>query len=169
MVNTDDQGGEVIPTPTANNTEASNNDNIKKSDPSKPGNNILHIECALNSCKLLKSHFSFRLVLVDVPEVITNNEDQKEVTTTENPAVMEVTPVQGSATTTTEEVVPLEPERKMRAVVLTSFGGLKNVKVQERPVPLSPGEGQVIVEIKMRLGIISLFIQFMHMYIDRVC
>ena len=39
------------------------------------------------------------------------------------------------------------PVKEMRAIVLTSFGGLKSVKVQKKPEPQA-GEGEVIIRVK---------------------
>lgn len=45
----------------------------------------------------------------------------------------------------TEEQAP--PTKEMKAVVLTSFGGLKAVKIQNKPEP-TPGEGEVLIRVK---------------------
>lgn len=45
----------------------------------------------------------------------------------------------------TEEQVP--PPKEMKAVVLTCFGGLKAVKIQNKPEP-TPSEGEVLIRVK---------------------
>lgn len=40
-----------------------------------------------------------------------------------------------------------EAPKEMRAVVLTGFGGIKNVKILKKPEP-TPGEGEVLIRVK---------------------
>ena len=47
----------------------------------------------------------------------------------------------------TEEKTTEQPPKEMRAVVLTSFGGLKSVKVQKKPEP-TLAEGEVLIRVK---------------------
>lgn len=47
----------------------------------------------------------------------------------------------------TEEKMIEKPVKEMRAVVLTSFGGLKSVKIQRRPEP-TPADGEVLISVK---------------------
>ncbi|KAF8794940.1 Synaptic vesicle membrane protein VAT-1 like protein [Argiope bruennichi] len=44
-----------------------------------------------------------------------------------------------------EEQAP--PAKEMKCVVLSSFGGLKSIKIQNKPEP-TPGEGEVLIRVK---------------------
>lgn len=46
-----------------------------------------------------------------------------------------------------EPVAEPEPPKEMRAVVLTSFGGLKSVKILKKPEP-TLNEGEVLIRVK---------------------
>ncbi|GFY44434.1 synaptic vesicle membrane protein VAT-1 homolog-like [Trichonephila inaurata madagascariensis] len=48
------------------------------------------------------------------------------------------------ATEATEEQAPV---KEMKCVVLSSFGGLKAIKIQNKPEP-TPGEGEVLIRVK---------------------
>jgi NADPH:quinone reductase-like Zn-dependent oxidoreductase len=61
--------------------------------------------------------------------VETNNKDEKAV--------------QDGKEATEDQV----PAKEMRAVVLTCFGGLKAIKIQNRPEP-TPSEGEVLIRVK---------------------
>lgn len=45
----------------------------------------------------------------------------------------------------TEEQAP--PAKEMKCVVLSGFGGLKSIKIQNKPEP-TPGEGEVLIRVK---------------------
>lgn len=53
----------------------------------------------------------------------------------------------GAGDAATEPVAEPEPPKEMRAVVLTSFGGLKSVKTLKKPEP-TVGEGEVLIRVK---------------------
>lgn len=53
----------------------------------------------------------------------------------------------GDAAATAEPVAEPEAPKEMRAVVLTSFGGLKSVKTLKKPEP-TVGEGEVLIRVK---------------------
>lgn len=46
-----------------------------------------------------------------------------------------------------EETSGEKPPKEMRAVVLTSFGGLKSVKIQKKPEPIAAA-GEVLINVK---------------------
>lgn len=52
-----------------------------------------------------------------------------------------------AAATATETTTEPEAPKEMRAVVLTSFGGLKSVKTLKKPEP-TVGEGEVLIRVK---------------------
>lgn len=52
-----------------------------------------------------------------------------------------------AAAAAAEPVAEPEAPKEMRAVVLTSFGGLKSVKTQKKPEP-TVGEGEVLIRVK---------------------
>lgn len=52
-----------------------------------------------------------------------------------------------AATAAAEPVAEAEAPKEMRAVVLTSFGGLKSVKTLKKPEP-TVGEGEVLIRVK---------------------
>lgn len=41
---------------------------------------------------------------------------------------------------------PQSQEKEMRAIILTGFGGLKAIRVQNKPEP-TPVEGEVIIKV----------------------
>jgi hypothetical protein len=47
----------------------------------------------------------------------------------------------------TAEKTPEEPPKEMRSIVLTSFGGLKSVKILKKPEP-TVGADDVIIRVK---------------------
>lgn len=46
-----------------------------------------------------------------------------------------------------EEKVEEQPIKEMRAIVLSSFGGLKSVKIMKKPEP-SPADSEVLIRVK---------------------
>lgn len=53
----------------------------------------------------------------------------------------------GAGDAAAEPVAEPEAPKEMRAVVLTSFGGLKSVKTLKKPEP-TVGEGEVLIRVK---------------------
>lgn len=74
---------------------------------------------------------------------------------TENKATTEATPVDETAAAATaagkkEETKQEEPPvKEMRAIVLSGFGGLKSVKILQKPQPTA-GEDEVLVRVHAR-------------------
>ena len=76
---------------------------------------------------------------------------------TESETKTEVTPVEDkskeeSATAGAETTAPAAaneepPVKEMRAVVLTGFGGLKSVKIQQKPQP-TPAEDEILIKVR---------------------
>uniref|UniRef100_A0A182Q8P4 Uncharacterized protein n=1 Tax=Anopheles farauti TaxID=69004 RepID=A0A182Q8P4_9DIPT len=67
-------------------------------------------------------------------------------------AAEEQTTTNGDATTPDEKTKAAEekkedPPKEMRAVVLTGFGGFKNVKILKKPEP-TPQAGEVLIRVK---------------------
>ena len=73
----------------------------------------------------------------------------KEVKTDENqekvPQDGDVKPAENGEAT--EDKVAEKPPKEMRAVVLTSFGGLKSVKILKKPEP-TLAAGEVLIQVK---------------------
>ncbi|GIY86870.1 synaptic vesicle membrane protein VAT-1 homolog-like [Caerostris darwini] len=70
-------------------------------------------------------------------EVVEEKNDDSSKEKTENDVK--------EAVEATEEQTP--PAKEMKCVVLSSFGGLKSVKIQNKPEP-TPGEGEVLIRVK---------------------
>lgn len=51
------------------------------------------------------------------------------------------------AETKPDEVVPAAPVKQMKCIVLAGFGGLKMVKMQQKP-EITANEGEVLIRVK---------------------
>ncbi|XP_003737543.1 synaptic vesicle membrane protein VAT-1 homolog-like [Galendromus occidentalis] len=75
---------------------------------------------------------------------MTESETKTEVSPVEDKP-KEETAAAGAETTATANEEP--PVKEMRAVVLTGFGGLKSVKIQQKPQP-TPAEDEVLIRVR---------------------
>lgn len=83
----------------------------------------------------------------EAPATNGHAEDQPAATTTEQKPSEETngTSTEDNAKSEPKEEVP--PPKEMRAVVLTGFGGFKNVKILKKPEP-APQAGEVLIRVK---------------------
>lgn len=47
-----------------------------------------------------------------------------------------------------KEEVKEDPPKEMKSVVLMSFGGYKGVKIQKKPEPAAPQNGEVLIRVR---------------------
>lgn len=65
----------------------------------------------------------------------------------EKPEQQENAVANEEAAESTEKATPEQQPKEMRAVVLSSFGGLKSVKVLKKPEP-TVSEGEILIRVK---------------------
>ena len=70
-----------------------------------------------------------------------------EIVDEKKPEQQNETPKEAEKVENNAEKTPEEPPKEMRSVVLTSFGGLKSVKILKKPEP-TVGADDVLIRVK---------------------